>query len=78
MGGASFILSWSETDTSMVVVWGPRPSICSIALTRDKDRRIKKLCFEEVKSKMIEDPCLPCHGKHGVKTLRASLPFKEL
>ena len=28
--GAPFILSRSETGTSIVVVWGPRPSNCSI------------------------------------------------
>ena len=35
---APFILSWSETGTSIVVVWGPRLSRCSIAFTRDKGK----------------------------------------
>ena len=36
MQAAPFILSRSETGTSIVVVWGARPSNCSIAFTRDK------------------------------------------
>ena len=30
------LLSRSETGTSIVVVWGPRPSNCSIGFSRDK------------------------------------------